>query len=661
LQFQGFTLNPFQVKAAESIQAGKSVLVSAPTGAGKTLVAEYAIHDALQRGRRVIYTAPIKALSNQKFRDFRASEHQVGIMTGDVTLNPQAPLLIMTTEIFRNTIFEDPRRLSDVDFAIFDEIHFMDDPERGSVWEESIIFAPENVRFICLSATVSNLDQFGNWIREVRKHPLDVILWDRRPVPLAHKLFHTETGVFNLEQLRPAQEKALRALRRTHGRRGRHHHEGPNVLHAASRMLLDELVDKRMLPILYFCFSRRECEIKADRNAHRELLSHGEQERLDTLFGEVCRLYQLNWSTDPELASIRRRALLGIGYHHAGMLPIHKEVVERLFTSGLLKLLFTTETFALGINMPARTVVFNSLRKFTGQGFGYMMTREYLQMAGRAGRQGIDKEGYVYSILDTDDLKVAPLARILKGKVEPIQSKFNLSYNTLLNLYARLGMELIHAYEKSFNYFQAVQGSKKRKETIKNRETGLILRKLHILREAGYIDDQGLLPRGKIAQQISGYEIQITELLFDGVLDSLDIHQLGAVFTGLVYEERRGDEALVEPGSVFKGKIGRIYESVRRFVVLETRNGIEATTKEPDFGLSAAVVAWSKGVDLGELENYTTATPGDLVRSLRMAIQMMRQLRKTLSGDYPLRDRLEESVVSLNRDVVDARRQLELG
>ena len=198
MKFKGYTLNPFQVKAAAAIRSNKNVLVSAPTGAGKTLVAEYAIEQALRGKRRVIYTSPIKALSNQKYRDFKNDGVRVGLMTGDLTLDPDAPLVIMTTEIFRNSVFEDPERFNDLDFVIFDEIHFIDDKDRGTVWEESLIFAPDHIRFVGLSATIANLKQFGNWIESIRHHELEVIHHEKRPVPLDHRLVHLNTGIFNM-------------------------------------------------------------------------------------------------------------------------------------------------------------------------------------------------------------------------------------------------------------------------------------------------------------------------------------------------------------------------------------------------------------------------------------------------------------------------------
>jgi len=256
----------------------------------------------------VIYTAPIKALSNQKFRDFRDDPAvEVGIMTGDVTLNPGAPLVIMTTEILRNTIFEDPRRVADVSWVIFDEIHYMDDPERGTVWEETIIFAPQEIRFICLSATVANLQKFGGWIREVRRQELAVIHSEKRPVPLHHRLFHADVGVFTLKNLDQAKHKATREWRRKEKRR-RANRRGPSR-HVASSQLLDLLEKQDLLPLLYFSFSRKECEIKAEKNAkQRRLLSTRETEAITAEFDRICGLYRIDWHKDTDLRNIRTRA-----------------------------------------------------------------------------------------------------------------------------------------------------------------------------------------------------------------------------------------------------------------------------------------------------------------------------------------------------------------
>ncbi len=678
MQWKGYSLNPFQIEAAHAIEAGKNVLLAAPTGSGKTLVAEYAIEHAVKNGRRAIYTSPIKALSNQKFRDFKSAGQRVGLMTGDLTLDPDAPIVIMTTEIFRNAVFEDPARFHDTDFAIFDEVHFVDDVDRGTVWEESLIFAPAHVRFIGLSATIANLHEFGSWIRSIRAQELAVIEHTRRPVPLAHRLFHPDAGVFQLAQRPRAitfherarareQSKGLRVGRRERerGRWGDKRERGQGRrLTVGPRpyvMLLDEVQHRQLLPCLYFCFSRKECEIKAERSMARRLLDRAERARMQTLFEDVCARFELDPAADPGLHGILGRALQGVGYHHAGMLPIHKEVVERLFTSGLLRLLFTTETFALGINMPARTVVFDLLRKFDGVQMDYMKSRDYLQMAGRAGRQGIDKSGLVIAILEDEDLADAPLSRYHSGKVEPITSRFNLSYSTILNLYDRLGGPgLLDAYDRSFAAFQAQKGSASARAKKRGAARAALLARIQILRDAGYVEDNALLPRGRVAQRINGYEIQATELLWSGVLDQMDLHQLAATFTALIHEERRRAEPRSHrriPGPLMNSAS----EAVRRFVAIELLHGVEQTIKEPDWGIAAAVDCWSRGGTVEDLERLAHTDAGDVVRTLRMAIQMMRQVRTTVGKGQQLAARLDEAVVAINRDVVDAKRQFELG
>ncbi|MBM4060458.1 MAG: hypothetical protein FJ265_05085 [Planctomycetes bacterium] len=512
----------------------------------------------------------------------------------------------------------------------------------------------------------------------MRRHELETVEHTARPVPLSHRLYHPDAGVFQLAQRARAIALHERAERRDerHGTRaGRRERErarwGDQRERAQGRriavgprpyqLLLDELQFRQLLPALYFCFSRKECEIKAERSMHRRLLDRADRARLQELFDDICRRFELDPAADPGLRGILGRALQGVGYHHAGMLPIHKEVVERLFTSGLLRLLFTTETFALGINMPARTAVFDLLRKFDGVQMDYMKSRDYLQMAGRAGRQGIDQSGLVIAVLEDEDLREAPLARYHSGKVEPISSRFNLSYSTILNLYDRLGSAgLLAAYDRSFAAFQAQQGSASARAKKRAAARAALVTRVQILRDAGYLGEQGLLPRGKVAQRINGYEIQATELLWSGVLDRMDLHQLAATFAALIHEERRRAEPRDhrrEPGPLMQ----QATEAIRRFVAIELLAGIATPVKEPDWGIAAAVDCWSRGGSVDDLERLAHSDAGDVVRTLRMAIQMMRQVRLQAGKGEPLAARLEEAIVAVNRDVVDARRQFELG
>lgn len=671
-RWRGFDLNEFQVRAIAAIRAGRNVLVGAPTGAGKTLVAEYAIHDAVARGRRSVYTAPIKALSNQKFRDFRAERgFEVGLLTGDVTLSPGAQVLVMTTEILRNAIFEDASALADVEYAVFDEVHFLDDQERGSVWEEALIFAPPSMRLICLSATVANIEELGAWLREVRPHELEVIQSDRRPVPLHHLVYSPREGLLEAQGLGQAQTRARgrvegerraaehrRGSRR--GKRGRRpaQRARPEVPDPAP--LLDRLQSEDLLPALVFAFSRKDCARLARRNEGRDLLTHEERERMRVLQEQLVELFRLPRNAlSGEIFTMARN---GIGYHHAGLLPIDKELVERMFTSGLLKLLFTTETFALGINMPARTVVFHNLEKFDGTSVEWLRTREYLQMAGRAGRQGIDEEGLVVSVVGDRELALAPFQRIFSGRPEPVTSRFDPSYSSLLHLVGALSRErLPEAWDRSFFLFQERAHGEKARAKTQRRLQRLCEARLNFLSELGYLDERDqITARGRIARWINGYEVQVTELAFAGLLEDLPPAALAAVFVALTYEERRRGV-----GWTPEHHLGRLRRDVARFLgglaAREAACGVPTPFKTTDWGLTTAVLAWCEGSDFEELEELTEVSPGDLCRSFRMALQLMRQTRRAIDPAWDLTDRLRDAIKAIDRDEVDARRQLELG
>ena len=654
--YRGFRLHPFQQRALDALRRGSSVIVAAPTGAGKTLVADFAIEQALAEGKRICYTAPVKALSNQKFRDFRGTigEEKVGIMTGDVTINAGAPLLIMTTEVFRNTIFEDPKNLDDCYAVVFDEIHYLDDRERGTVWEESIIFAPEHIRIVGLSATIPNIEEVADWIRSIRKVPLEVVERHRRPVPLRHFVYHDEAGVKTLAQLRHERPRRRGGDRFQRGRfRG----------NRASRHLLDYLQEHDLLPCLYFSFSRRECGERAEENAFRDLLTEGEREDLLRRFDELCTLYQL----EPTDASRQLRRLCGHGilYHHAGLLPVHKEIVERLFTTGLVKLLFTTETFALGVNMPARTVCFASLKKFDGVRLDWMLAREYGQMAGRAGRQGIDDCGYVYSIVDDRDLDYRAMEHLFDGPLEPVRSRLDIDYATLMNLYAIVGERVGEAYERSLARFQRERLERDR-GTLRARparEAEFIHKRIEVLKSLGYIAGGALTDKGRFAAAVQGFEVHAAEFLEAGILHQCDANLLVLLFCAVVFEERRGDASdRIEPGVLDSIRL-RAEQQVNRFRRKEFEAGIEDLSKELDWKMSGPALLWAGGGTWADLAEHTTVSDGDLVRTFRQAIQVMRNVRNALPlvGAADLEDRFNRAIASINRDFVDAKRQLELG
>jgi superfamily II RNA helicase len=376
---------------------------------------------------------------------------------------------------------------------------------------------------------------------------------------------------------------------------------------------------------------------------------------------ELVRLFQLG--ADEGEGELFALAALGVGFHHAGMLPIHKEVVERLFTSGLIKLLFTTETFALGINMPARTVVFSSLRKFDGIAFDYLRTRDYLQMAGRAGRQGLDEAGLVLAHMDERDLADAPIERLFGGQSEPVRSRFRLSYSSILHLYGRLGRERVfEAWDKSFDQFQQRRKGRKARAAERARQHVLVEAHLALLAELGYIlPEGGLTPRGEVARMLYGYELLITELCFRGRLEALAPRDLAVVFVGLVHEERGRGPAEHVPPRLHGALRAAVDDLAEELLEREHHHGIPTPSKAPSWGLTRAIDAWYDGQGFEAVEELTPATPGEVCRTFRMALQLMRSVRRTLAQESPLQERLGEVASRINREEVDARRQLALG
>ncbi len=635
MEFRGFKLYPFQEEAIAALNEGKSVIVSAPTGAGKTVIAEWAIEAALAKGAQAIYTAPIKALSNQKFRDFRETHgDKIGLMTGDVTLNAEAPILIMTTEIFRNTLFEDEGRFSAVETVIMDEIHYIGDDDRGSVWEESIMFAPPNVRFVGLSATISNLEQFRAWIEKVREHTVSLVRTDERPVPLRHWVWLPETGACKFTEVKDRIPEALRIRK---SRRSK------------PLDILDVLQKERKLPTLCFCFSRKECEGRARKNKKRSLLSEPERHRVHTMLEDLGLKYGV--AEQPSFNALRDLADRGVLYHHAGMLPIHKEIVERLFTTGLIRLLFTTETFALGVNMPARTVVFASLRKFDGVSFDYLKTLNYYQMAGRAGRQGLDDAGDVYAVVDceTDDPK--SVKGIVFNKIEPIISRFNLSYGATLSLYGRMGDGIYTAAERSLAAYQRGNARAERL-TVKQR--------LEVLERRGYTRDGKLTDKGRFAASLNCYEIAVTELTWAGCFEDLSSVDLVIMLMALVYEPKRALLGNRPPPMSVSQAANRARKRLHEFVKAEKEAGLSESQRPPDFGLSGVVRTWMQGSSFDDVNRISPVQDGDIVRNFRLVLQVLRQLGKATAGHDALNAKVLEAYKALDRDEVDAEAQMKV-
>ncbi len=641
MRYKGLDLYPFQSESIAAIEAGKSVIVAAPTGAGKTLIAEYCIDHALDQGRRVVYTSPIKTLSNQKYRDFNdAHPGKVGIMTGDVTVNAGAPVLIMTTEIFRNTLFEDPARLKGIDFVIFDEVHFVDDRHRGTVWEESIIFAPPEIRFVGLSATIPNIGEFAEWMESVRGVGVETLFQFERPVPLTHRIWSPDVGLIDPEHVRKGRRKKPPPRKRRGGRGGR----PPNVI--------DLLEADRLLPCLYFSFSRRECELKARDNLYRRLLTRDEQRKVLDQYDGLIEHFKLDGTE--EAARFRQSVSRGIAYHHAGMLPSFKEIIETLFTSGRIKLLFTTETFALGVNMPARTVVFNSLYKFDGVSFAPMRCVDYQQMAGRAGRQGLDDAGLVITCIDPRRDRIEEALPVIYGEVEPVESKFNLGYSAILNLHERVGEDIFQAYDRSFKSFQT-------RGEAWGRDRRILQGRLDVLRRAAYIDGDTLTDKGRFASRIYGFEVQLAELFESGVFRDADEIDVLLILLAIVFEPRRNDPKGVRRIAKLGARKDLAEKTLERFFVIERRI-LKETSRGLEWGLSRPMVAWAKGCTIDDLANTSDVAVGDMIRYFRLTLQVIRQFRRALRGldTQDLVRQLETADMLINRDEVDAESQLML-
>jgi superfamily II RNA helicase len=424
--YRNLQLDDFQKEAISELLKGNSVLVSAPTGVGKTLIADYLIDEAIKKGDRIIYTAPIKALSNQKFKEFKNwyGPERVGIITGDVVINSEAEICLMTTEIFRNILHQDRQRLNGISHIIFDEIHYLSDEERGTVWEESIIFMPPEMRLLGLSATIPNARELADWISEIKKHQVSVIIKKERAVPLEHFVFEKRQGPTNLKALMKYRQELTASENVTLvGRDWETTHLD----------LIKYIAKQKGLPCLYFVFSRRLCEVKAQELSYQKsFLTEDESEQAY----QICEKMGAEFGIANLKTMIQAKSVLtkGIGYHHAGLLPGVKEIVETLFGMGLVKVMYATETFAVGINYPVRSACFDSPSKFDGITFRPMTNLEYFQMAGRAGRRGIDTKGSVYILADIKNLRPGEFPSTNQDEIEELKSQFNLSYNSVLNL-----------------------------------------------------------------------------------------------------------------------------------------------------------------------------------------------------------------------------------
>lgn len=470
-----FGLDPFQLRACAALESGHGVLVCAPTGAGKTVVGEFAVHLALAAGRKCFYTTPIKALSNQKHLDLvhRYGADRVGLLTGDQSINSDAPVVIMTTEVLRNMLYADSPALQGLSHVVMDEVHFLADRMRGAVWEEVILHLPEEVRLVSLSATVSNAEEFGGWIQTVRGDTT-VVVDEHRPVPLSQhmmvgkRLFDLFEGSGQSSLVDPNLLRHIAHRReadrladwpprgRNRGRQGR-----PTLNRGPSRPdVIATLDGEGLLPAITFVFSRAGCDaaVKQCLRAPLRLTSDDERARITEVIDRRCADLARSDLDVLGYYEWREGLLRGLAAHHAGMLPVFRHTVEELFTAGLVKAVFATETLALGINMPARTVVLERLVKYNGEQHAPLTPGEYTQLTGRAGRRGIDVEGHAVVLWHADDNAAEPaeVAGLASTRTFPLKSSFAPSYNMTINLVQQMGPDLARELlERSFAQYQA--------------------------------------------------------------------------------------------------------------------------------------------------------------------------------------------------------------
>lgn len=505
-----FELDPFQKEAIYHLERGDSVFVAAHTSAGKTVVAEYAFALASKHCTRAVYTAPIKTISNQKYRDF-CGKFDVGLLTGDVSLRPEASCLIMTTEILRSMLYRGADIIRDIEWVIFDEVHYVNDVERGVVWEEVIIMLPRHINFVLLSATVPNTNEFADWIGRTKQKQIRVIWTTKRPVPLEHCLFYSGElyKICENEKILPqglkaakdatkkkntnvaggagtysgssaANDRARNQKRESFSRGKQNKHSGFQNLGNSgpgwgnqnsggggnawgSRRseaslwlsLIKKLSKKSLLPVVIFCFSKNRCDKSADKMTGTDLTTSTEKSEIRIFCDKAFSRLKGSDRNLPQVVRVQELLRRGIGVHHAGLLPIVKEVVEMLFCRGVIKILFSTETFAMGVNAPARTVVFDALRKFDGKEFRTLLPGEYTQMSGRAGRRGLDKIGTVVVMCRDEIPEESDLERVIVGSGTKLKSQFRLTYIMILHLLRVEELKVEDMLKRSFAEFHA--------------------------------------------------------------------------------------------------------------------------------------------------------------------------------------------------------------
>ncbi len=679
LASRGFPLDRFQLEALDALDAGRSVLVSAPTGAGKTVVAEYAVHLARRRGVKAYYTTPLKALSNQKFSDLRKfyGADQVGLLTGDNSIHGDARIVVMTTEVLRNMIHSEKTSLSSLGYVVLDEVHFLEDRYRGGVWEEVILGAPSDVVLVCLSATVSNAAELAAWISHVRGDTA-IVTEDRRPVQL-HNLFAIGDRTNERIHLLPTfvggrpnpQAIELDAMLGRHGQASRRPRTRPQVPLSGPQgrrgrtyrprraEVVERLDEADLLPAIYFVFSRAGCDeaVRYCLDDGLRLTSVEERRRVR----EIADAH-VEALSDDDLAVLgygRFVAALeaGIASHHAGMVPPFREAVEACFTDALVKVVFATETLALGINMPARSVVIEDLTKYGGSGHVELTPGEYTQLTGRAGRRGIDDVGYAV-VLASQFHRFDDVARLAGAPGRALTSSFRPTYNLAVSLVRRFDRaEAYRIVTSSFAQYLSEEDLGHQLDAV-----------LEVLSARGYVRGWSVTPAGEmLAGLYHEADLLIAEVLRAGLLNGLEPAGVAAVASSFCYEARREREgALPAPPGAVASTIEAIADLSEDLADSERARGLPMT-RGVDAGFSSLARDWARGRDLRRvLQPASTGQPGrrgrysrqvmtggDFVRNMKQVIDLLRQLA-VVAPDESVRSAAAAAAKRLLRGVVAA-------
>ncbi|MCU1495338.1 MAG: superfamily helicase [Acidimicrobiaceae bacterium] len=665
-----YPLDDFQVQALDLLDAGRSVLVAAPTGSGKTVVAEYAIEQALEAGWRAFYTTPLKALSNQKYADLARTygEHRVGILTGDTSVNGGADVVVMTTEVLRNMIYAGPEHLASLRCVVLDEVHFLEDRYRGAVWEEIILSAPPSVALVCLSATVSNAEELAGWIHGVRG-ATGAIIEERRPIELRNLYVVGDRSSEEIHLLptfvdgRPNREAAAldershRAARdRGPGRRQPPRTGRQRLYRPRRQEVIERLDDADLLPAICFVFSRQGCDdaVRQCVEGGVRLTSSEDRARIREVTDR--HLDQLSDSDLSVLGYPRFLAGLeaGIAAHHAGMVPPFREAVEALFSEALVRVVFATETLALGINMPARTVVIESLSKFSGNGHADLTPGEYTQLTGRAGRRGIDDVGYA-AVLWSPFHTFGEVASLASARSRALRSSFRPTYNMAVNLVRR--------YERDDAY-RLVRSS-----FAQYLSDAPLTRQLDAV--VGLLGDRGYLAGWRVTSsgmRLAGIyhdcDLLIAEALSNGLFDGLDGPSLAALVSGFTFEARRAAAPGEMPTAKLAARFGEL-EALAAGLRSDERAAGLPRTRLLDAGFGRLAFEWAKGTDLRRLleaparerrrpgAGEPVMTGGDFVRNVKQLVDLLRQVG-TVDGDGTAGAVARKVAESLVRGVVAA-------